>query len=78
MVNASATLLLDEEYLRETAFTIDVTDYIRNLLLPETDPKQALLLSFGLLADNVTSLVVGDQQHPEAMELEINSLLLKE
>ncbi|MEL6356623.1 MAG: DUF4270 family protein, partial [Bacteroidota bacterium] len=69
LVNENATLRLDEEYGRETEYVIDVTDFVKNQLQAESDPGNALLLSFGLEADNVTGLVIGDQQHPEAMEL---------
>ncbi|MEL6972875.1 MAG: DUF4270 family protein [Bacteroidota bacterium] len=76
--NSAAQLVLDEEFGRDTYYTLDVKDFIQFQLTAENPDENGLMLQFGVTGNSVDRLVIGDTNHPSQMELRLFTLGLKE
>ncbi|MEM7573277.1 MAG: DUF4270 family protein [Bacteroidota bacterium] len=76
--NDPASLVVDTEFGRDTYYEIDLTQFIKYMLLPETPEDHGLLLALSLDGDSTAKLIIGAADHPQPMELLINFLSLND
>lgn len=76
--NDPASLVVDSEFGRDTYYELDLTQFIKYMLLPETPEDHGLLLALSLSGDSTTKLIIGAADHAQPMELLINFLSLND